>query len=189
MPDLNLGPAQERNRTPAILISIVVLAAIAAAIYYFSPRTPAQIQVQKVDLFAPHTETKAAKGGVHVLGTPGYAEDNLYVIVHVSLKNNLRLPLFLDSPAATLTTADGTVAATVVSPADAPRLEQSFPALTPLAPNPIGGGSEIAPRATADGSIILLFSTLTDAAWKSKKSATLTINLTHYGPQQTIDLP
>src|SRR5580693_6767872 len=122
MPDLNLGPAPERNRTPAILISIVALAAIAAAIYYFSPRTPAKIQVEKVDLFAPHTESKAEKGGMHILGTPAFAEDNLYVVVHVSIVNNLGLPLFLNSPEATLTMPEGTLAATIVNPSAVPAL-------------------------------------------------------------------
>jgi len=188
MPDLNLGPAPERNRTPAILISIVALAAVAAAIYYFSPRTPAKIQVEKVDLFAPHTESKAAKGGVHILGTPAFAEDNLYVVVHVSIVNNLSLPIFLNTPEATLTTPEGSIAATVVSPSAVPALEQSFPALSTLAVHPIGSESEIASRATLEGSIILFFPTLTDAAWKTKKSATLTLNFAHQGPQ-TIDLP
>jgi hypothetical protein len=185
---LNLGPAPERNRTPAILISVLVLAAIAAAIYHFSPRTPAQIQVVKVDLFAPHTETKAAKGGIHVLGTPSFSEDNLYVVVHVSIENNLRRTLYLDSPEAMLTLPGGTTAATVINPADVPRLEQSFPALTPLAAHPVGDESEIAPRATIEGSIILLFPTLTDSAWKTRKSASLTVNL-HNLPPQTINLP
>jgi len=188
MPDLNLGPAPERNRTPAILISVAVLAAIAGAIYYFSPRTPSQVKLEKVDLFAAHTETKAAHGGVHVLGTPAYTEDNLYVVAHVSITNNLRQPLFLGAPDATLTTPDGILAATVVSPADAARLEQSFPELTPLAPNPVGSESEIAPRATLTGSIILLFPTLKQSDWQTKKSANLTLNFVHFGPQ-TIDLP
>jgi len=185
---LNLGPAPERSRTPAILIAVLVLAAIAAAIYYFSPRTPAQIQVVKVDIFAPHTETKAAKGGVHILGTPAFTEDNLYVVVHVSIENKLRRTLYLDSPEATLTLPEGTTSATVVNPADVLRLEQSFPALTPLASHPLGSESEIASRATVEGSIILLFPTLTESAWKTKKSATLTVNL-HNLPSQTITVP
>jgi hypothetical protein len=188
MSDLNLGPAPESNRTPAILISIGVLAAIAAAIYFFSPHTPSAIKVDKVDLFAPHTETKAAQGTLHLLGTPAFTEDNLYAVVHLSVENKLRLPLFLDTPEATLTTPEGVVAATVVSPADATRLEQSFPALTPLATNPIGSESQVEPRATLQGSVILLFPTLTESAWKTKKSATLTLNFHHYGPQM-IDLP
>ena len=187
MSDLNLGPAPERNRTPAILISIVVLAAIAAAIYHFSPRTAAQINVEKVDIFAPHTETKAAHGSLHVLGTPAFTEDNLYVVVHVSIVNKLHIPLFLDSPEATLAVPAGTTAATVISPSDTARLEQSFPDLTPLAPNPIGSGSQIAPGATLEGSIILLYPTLKQSDWQTKKSATLTINFARIGPQ-TVDV-
>jgi len=188
MSDLNLGPAPERNRTPAIIISIVVLAAVAAAIYYFSPRTPAQVQVEKADIFAPHTETKAARGSMHVLGTPSFTEDNLYVVVHVSITNKLRIPLYLTSPEATLTLPEGITAATVVNPSDVSRLEQSFPELTTLADHPLGSGSEIAPRETQRGSIILLFPTLTDAAWKTKKSASLTVNL-HNLPAQNITIP
>jgi len=188
MPDLNLGPAPERSRTPAILISFVLLALVAAAIYHFSPRKAADIRMEKVDLFAPHTETKAAKGGTHILGTPSYTEDNLYVVVHLSIENKLSLPLFLDSPEATLTTAAGVSTATVVSPTDAVRLEQSFPDLTPLAANPIGYNSQIAPHGTLQGSIILLYPTLKQSDWQAKKSANLTLHFIHIGPQ-TIDLP
>jgi hypothetical protein len=188
MPDLNLGPAPERNRTPAILISIAALAAMAAAIFYFSPRNASQIHVEKIDLFAPHTETKASQGSTHVLGTPSFTEDNLYVVVHASIENKLGMPLFLDSPEATLTTPAGVIAATVVSPTDAARLEQSFPALTPLATNPIGSDSQIAPHAKLEGSIILLFPTLKQDDWQTKKSASLTLNFAHIGPQ-TITLP
>jgi hypothetical protein len=188
MSELNLGPVSERNRAPAIIISVVVLALIAAAVYYISPRTPAQIQVQKIDLFAPHTQSKAEQGSLHILGTPAFAEDNLYVVVHLSIENNLHQPLFLDPAEATLSMPEGVTAATVVSPADAPRLEQTFPALIPLANNPLGSGSEIAPRATQQGTVTLLFPTLTEAAWKSKKSATLTINFLRL-PPQTINLP
>jgi hypothetical protein len=188
MSALNLGPAPDRSRTPAILIAVLVLAAIAAVIYHFSPRTPAQVQVVKVDIFAPHTETQAAKGAIHVLGTPAYVEDNLYVVVHISIENKLRQTLFLESPTATLTLPEGTTPATVVNPTDFPRLAQSFPALTPLATHPLGEGSEVAPRATQDGSVVLLFSTLKQSDWQSKKSATLTINL-HNLPPQTITIP
>ena len=180
---LNLGPAPERNRTPAILISIAVLAAIAAAIYHFSPRNPTQVSVEKVDIFAPHTQSKASKGGVHILGTPSFAEDNLYVVVHVSIQNKLGLPITLEPPEATMTTPAGVVAATVVSPVDIARLEQSFPALTPLATHPIGIDSQIAPHGTLKGSIILLYSTLSQNDWQTKKSANLTINYLRVDPQ------
>ena len=183
MPDLNLGPAPERNRTPAILISIAVLAAIAAAIYHFSPRNPTQVSVEKVDIFAPHTQSKASQGGVHILGTPSFAEDNLYVVVHVSIQNKLGLPITLEPPEATMTTPAGVVAATVVSPVDIARLEQSFPALTPLATHPIGIDSQIAPHATLEGSIVLLYSTLSQTDWQTKKSANLTINYLRVDPQ------
>jgi hypothetical protein len=187
MPDLNLGPAPERNRTPAILISIAVLAIVAAAIYCFSPRHPTQVRVEKVDIFAPHTEVKAAKGGVHILGTPSYAEDNLYVVVHVSIENKLGLPITLEPPEAAMTTPAGVIAATIVSPVDVARLEQSFPELTPLATNPIGDDSQVAPHSTLEGSIILLYPTLRQTDWQTKKSASLTLNFLRI-ESQTVDL-
>jgi len=183
MPDLNLGPAPERNRTPAILASIAVLIIVAAAIYYFSPHHPTQVRVEKVDIFAPHTEVKAAKGGVHILGTPSYAEDNLYVVVHVSIENKLSLPITLEPPEATMTTPAGVIAATVVSPVDIARLEQSFPELTSMATHPIGIDSQIAPHGTLEGSIVLLYSTLSQKDWQTKKSANLTINYLRVDPQ------
>ena len=69
MADLSLAPAEERSYLKPILISVAVLAVVAAALFLLNPRGIADVTVTHVDLFAPHTEYKslAPKAGMHVL--------------------------------------------------------------------------------------------------------------------------
>ena len=184
---LNLGPAPERSRTPAILIALAVLTAIGVGLNFFIPHKPVEIQLQKVDLYAPHTELLAAKGGMHVLGTLGESEDDLYVVATVALVNKVSVSQYLDVPNGEFTSADGVMPATIISASDIPRLEQAFPAITPLAVHPLHDGDEITPAATLHGTVVLLFPHLNEAAWRTRKSATLTIRL-RSGDKETLTL-
>ena len=188
MSDLTLAPPPDRSPLRYVLIAAVVLAAIAAAIFYFNPHKTAEITVSKVDIFSPHTVFKATPGAVHIIGVPQAAEDDVYVIVHVSFTNKLRIPIFLDGTSAILTSADGTTLdATSVAPRDLPRLETTFPNLAALANHPLTDG-EISPGAVNEGAVVLLFPGITQASWHTKKLATLTFNLAQQSPQ-TVPLP
>jgi hypothetical protein len=194
MSELNLGPPSERNYVPVIVISAIVLAVVVVLLFVLNPRKTAEITVQKIDLYAPHTEFQQSPGAPHVLGTPASVEDDLYVLASLSMTDKLRFPIFLASYTATMTNADGsTVDATLVDPQQFPRLEQILPALTPLLSQPQIGQpirytDEIDPGPPHLAYVLLLFPQITEAQWRSKKSASITFSLRNQKPQ-TVELP
>jgi hypothetical protein len=197
MPDfeLHLAPPPDRNNpVPKFLIASLVMIVAGVAVFMLNPRKTVEISVQKVDLFAPHTEFKATPGENQIIGAPAASEDDLYVVATLRITDKLRLPIFLDSNSATMTTAEGaTVEATVISPHDLPRLEQTFPQVLPLvsppSAQPISFDDAVAPGATRLGSVVLLFPQISAKAWQTKKSATLTLNRAHDAAPQIVALP
>jgi hypothetical protein len=198
MADLSLAPAEQRSLLKPILIAVIALALIAFAVFWFNPRGVADVTVPHVDLFAPHTEFKSLtpKAGMHVLskdkvtGPIGAgAEDNLYVVATVHIDNKLRLPIFVSSVEATITTADGEQhPAAVVHASELPRLEQMFPNIATLAPHPINDSDPAPPKGQLEGQVVLLFATLTADDWHKKKAADLTLVPAHQDPI-TVKLP
>ena len=183
MPDLNLGPAPQTNPLKSILIAIVILAAIAAAVFYLNPRKTAELTISNVQLYAAHTATNSQSDGFRIVGQAAETDDDLYIVATVNLQNKLRLPIFIQSIDATYTTPDNTIMdAQALNPTDIARLEETFPALTPLISNPLSFDPAIDPGTTAKGTILLHFSGLTEKSWKARKSATLTVNLAHQNP-------
>jgi len=196
-PELHLAPPPDRNAlTPRLLIAGLIMLAIGAAVYFLNPRKTAELSVQKIDLFSPHTVFKEMPSASHIIGALPSSEDDVYVIATVRIIDKLRLPIFLNGNSATLTTASGqTVEATMVSPTDLPRLEQTFPQILPLvsppAAPPINFGAEeaVAPGATRIGTVVMLFPQTMAATWHSRKSATLTIELANDAAPLTVKLP
>ena len=183
MPDLNLGPAPQTSPLKSILIAIILLAAIATAVFYLNPRKTADLTVSNVQLYAAHTTTNSQQNGFHIVGQAAEIDNDLYVIATVNLQNKLRLPIFIQSIDATYTTTDNTFDTTkALSPTDVARLEETFPVLTPLMPNPLSFDPAIDPGSTAKGTVLFHFSGLTENSWKARKSATLTVNLAHQNP-------
>lgn len=195
MPDLQLAPPQDHNRLiPKLALAAVVTAAIAAAVYFLNPGRTAELKVQNVAIFAPHTVSNPAPGDGHVMGTPAESEDDVYVVATLAITDKLSVPLFLDSTSATMTTSSGgTLEATVVSPIDLPRLEETFPQITqlvsPPAAAPLRFENSIAPGATRISTVVLLFPQINEQAWRSKRSATVTIRMAHDTAHLTVPLP
>ncbi len=194
-PDLKLAPPADTNRLiPKLILAGVVMVVVGAAVYLLNPRKTAEITVQRTQLFAPHTEFKEMPGIGHIIGAPAVSEDDVYDVVTLSIADKLRLPIFLASNSATMTTAAGsTVEATVISPSDLPRLEQTFPQILPLvslpAAPPLQFQDAIAAGTTRVGTIVLLFPQTSEKDWRAKKSATLTVYLAHDAAPIPIALP
>jgi hypothetical protein len=183
MPDLNLGPAEERSYLPAILVATAVLIVIGIAVFFLNPRKTADISVAKVDLYAPHTEFQSTPGGSQIVGQGPSTEDDLYAVVTVRVTDDLRLPLFVDGTSVTMTAPDGSQTEAIGVPStDYARLEQTFPQLTPLLTEPFTYGQQIDPKQTAEGRVLVLFSNTNEATWKARKSATITLNLRNQSP-------
>jgi hypothetical protein len=197
MPDseLQIAPPDDRNNpVPKFVIASLVMIVVGVAVYLLNPRKTMAIAVQKVDLYAPHTELKATPGDSKIIGAPASAEDDLYVVATLGITDKLRLPIFVDSYSATVITAEGaSVEATIISPSYLPRLEGTFPEILPLvrppAAQPINFDDAVAPGATRVGTVVLFFPQISAKAWQTKKSATLTLNLEHDAASQTVALP
>jgi hypothetical protein len=186
--DLKLAPEPEHGVMPAISIAVLVLVVVAVVVFLVNPRETAVLKVDKVQLYAPHTDVKADKHATkEILANMG--EDDLYVVATVTMTDKLRLPIFITDTTLTLTSADGSaLQATGVSPKYYQQIEASFPPLTPMLGPPIYDGDELEPGSTRTGNVLMLFPGLTEAAWTHRKSAVLTINLRNQAPQ-SITLP
>jgi hypothetical protein len=184
-PELKLVADPEPG-SPAkkFIVAGVIMLVVAVAVFVFNPWKTAEFTITKAEVYAPHTEFQQLKGGMHVLSGAPAAEDDLYIVATVRIVDKLRLPLFINDCTALLLNRDGTqLNATAISSRDLARLEQTFPALAPMAQHPLDEKTPIAPGETREGTIVLQFPGLTAAAWNAKKSASLTLNLTHQGPQ------
>jgi hypothetical protein len=186
-PDLQIvSPLDQNNPVPVV---------IGVAVYMFNPRKTGELSVQKVALFAPHTEMSAMPGGENqVIGVAPSSEDDLYVVATVKITDKLRLPIFVDSYSATLTNADGgTVEATIIAGPLLPRLGETFPQILPMVnppeAKPILFDDAIAPGDTRVGTVVLLFPQASEKVWREKKSAVLTVGLAHNASSLTAPLP
>lgn len=194
-PDLKLASPTDNNRLiPKLMIATVVMVVIGVAVYFLNPRKTAQITVQKTQIFAPHTEFRAAPGGGQLIGAPASTEDDVYLVATLSIEDKLRLPIYLTNISATMTTQDGSaLEATVVSPLDLARLEETFPQILPLvsppAAPPLQFQAAISAGATRVGTVVLLFPQTSQQQWQAKKSATLTVHLAHDAAPIEVALP
>jgi hypothetical protein len=181
--------ASEKAKNPILLILLAIgfLYAFVALFSYMETRTTAKITIPKVEIFAPHTTFAEDTGRIHEIGQAAHTEDDLYVAATLHLKNNINFPLLIDTIQPLYTDSTGaTLEGQTISHNDLPRLEETFPALTPMLPSTFP--LEIKPNATADGAILLHFPGLTADKWKARKSTTITLNFLHQ-PPITIPIP
>ena len=193
--DLQIAPPPDRNNpVPKFLIAALVMVVVGVGVFMLNPRKTAEISVEHVDIFAPHTELNAVPGDNQIIGAPASAEDDLYVVATVKIKDTLRLPIFVDSYSATLTTAEGaTKDATIIAGNNVPRLAETFPQILPLVSPPVAPqinfDDSVGPGKTRVGTVLLLFPQISATGWKAKKSATLTFTLAHDAAPITVALP
>jgi len=194
-PDLQLAPPIDGNRLiPKLIIAGMVMTVIGAAVYLLNPSKTAQITVQKTAVFAPHTEFRQAPSSSHLIGAAPESENDVYVVATLRIEDKLRLPLFLSSISSTMTKDEGTTLdATVISPLDLPRLEQTFPQITPLvtapAPPPLQFEDAITPGTARVGTVVLLFPQISEKQWRARKSSTLTVQFAHDAAPINVALP
>ena len=187
MADLSFSQAPRRNLLAPILLSVLVLALAGYLIWRFTPHRTADLSVTSTAVFPVHL---VFKGDTIVVGRD-QVEDDVYVLVTVRLKNELRLPLFLKDFNGSLIHADTLPLTTsAVQKADIATLYQTFPALEKLAAKqakPLDRETRIDPGQTVDGTVMLHFP-ITPDVWDTRQDATLTIDLYHQ-PSLTLTVP
>jgi hypothetical protein len=189
MTELNLGPAPESSPLKSILIAAAVLIAVAAAVFYLNPRKTAELTITKTALYAMQTSANAKPSVGGIVGQPVATDNDFYVVVTLRIENKLRLPIFINGINAAYTPPDGTpIAVQAMRATDVPRVEEIFPAIKSLMTNPLTFDNGIDPKSATEGTVLLQFPGVTEAAWKSRKTATLTVDLAHQDAQ-TITIP
>jgi hypothetical protein len=191
MPELNLGPPRSRSPIKSIFISVVSLVAAAAAVFYFNPRTTAELTVTHVQIYVAHSETKAMKSDPekHIMGAAVDKQQDLYVLLTVKLTDKLRLPLFIKDETAVLTAPDHSILeASAIQLSEFNNIYTVFPAVQKLASAPLARDTQVSPGQSAEGMVLLHFPGAKEENWTNRQSATLTLDLFHQSPQ-TVTIP
>jgi len=185
MSDLTFSQPERRNfLIPALVVAVIVAVAV-ALIYFFLPHRVADLTVTHVADLPTHTVFAT---GSKVVGAQDESQDDFYVLATVRIDDRLKVPLFINDITGTLTTQDGTdLTTSAVEKGDIPAVYMAFPALKPLAGPPLLRESEILPGDSAEGMVLLHYSA-TEAAWKQRKAASVTIDFYHQGPL-TVAIP
>lgn len=170
-----------RNLLAPVLIAFLLLGVAIALVIGITPRKTADLAIVRTVVFPTHTVFKSEST---VVGSD-QAQDDLYVLTTLRVTDGLRLPLFLKDFTATLTTGDGQeITTSAVEKDDFSNLYTSFPALKPLASEPLLRETMISPGQSAEGMILLHFP-VTQTVWDHRRTAFLNVDLYHQG-QQTV---
>ncbi len=178
MPDLTFAQPARRNLLAPVLIAFVLLGVVIALVVRYTPHKTADIAITGNAVYPAHTDFKSDT----ILVGRDHGQDDLYVLATLRIDDRLNLPLFLKDFTATLVTAEGEeIHTSAVEKQDIPNLFVTFPALEKLASPPLLRETLIAPGQSAEGMVLLHFP-VTEAAWNTRKSAILTVDLYHQGP-------
>lgn len=188
MTDLAFSQPDRRNFLVPILIVTVLVAGVFTLVYLFTPHRMVDARVTHVGVQGKHfTYAGPTIGGVRVVGGDS-SEDDLYVLVAVRVHDDLKLPLFIKDLTGMLTTQDGTgLTTSAVEKNDLGSVYEAFPSIKSISGPPLLRETEIAPGATAEGTVMLHYPA-TEAMWKQRKSAAVTIEFYHQDPI-TVPIP
>lgn len=189
MPTPSFAQPASRNLALPILIAVLVLGVGAALAYHFIPRSEASATITGVLVHPIKTTFKqeAQNNGFKVMKQKEVSEFDLYIIPTVRIDDHLSIPLFLKDFTVTLTTPDGELHASAIEQSDLPTVYNAFPDIKPLMPTPLLRESSVAPKQSAEGTLLLQFP-IPQSTWDTRQSATLTIDFYHQ-PSLTIPFP
>jgi hypothetical protein len=180
--DLKFAQSARSNLLAPVLLAFLILGITLALAIRYTPHRTADLTITRTIVYPAHT---VFKGNSIVVGHDS-AQDDLYVLTTLRIDDRLRLPLFLKDFTATLTPADGEeVTTSAVEKQDLENVYTSFPALRPLATEPLLRETMISPGQSAEGMILLHFP-VTQDVWDRRRSAILNVDLYHQGEQQIL---
>ena len=181
MSEPTFAPPERRSLLIPILIAVAILACGVLYARHLSPETPVTVEALHTSILPTttvfHTDTI-------VIG-PNETNSTLLVVSTIRLKNERRVPVYLDDFSLTLTDATGAqLTAKALQKDEIPNLELSFPALKPLAGTPILRETSIDPGKTAEGTVIFSLP-VNEALWTKRQSAVVQVDLYHQNPITT----
>ena len=179
MSDLKFAQPARSNLLAPVLLAFLILGITLALAIRFTPHKTADLDIVHTTVYPAHTVFK----GESILVGHDQARDDLYVLTTLRVTDGLSLPLFLKDFTATLTTGDGEeITTSAVEKDDIPSVYSAFPALKPLASEPLLRETMINPGQSAQGMILLHFP-VTQQVWDHRRTAVLNVDLYHQGQQ------
>jgi hypothetical protein len=167
-----------RNLLAPVLIAFLLLGMAVALLVRYTPHSIAEVKVVRTAVYPAHTVFKSDT----ILVGRDRSQDDLYVLVTVSMTDRLNLPIFIKDFTGTIVSSDGTqVSGTAAQKNDLENLYTTFPAIRSLSSSPLLRETLIDPGASVDGMVLLHFPVSADT-WNHRRSATLNIDLYHQGP-------
>ncbi|NYF90839.1 hypothetical protein RBB79_14570 [Tunturiibacter empetritectus] len=177
--DLKFAQPARSNLLAPVLLAFLILGITLALVMRFTPHKTADLDILHTNVYSAHTVFK----GESILVGHDRGQDDLYVLTTLRITDGLRLPLFLKDFTATLTTGDGEeITTSAVEKDDLPSVLSAFPALKPLASEPLLRETMINPGQSAEGMIILHFP-ISQEVWDHRRTAALNVDLYHQGLQ------
>jgi hypothetical protein len=180
--DLKFAQPARRNLLAPVLLAFLILGIVLALVLRFTPHKTADLTITRTTVYPIHTVFKSDT----IVVANQHAEDDLYVLTTLRIDDRLHLPLFLKDFTATLTTAEGEeITTSAIEQRDLDNVYTSFPALKPLASEPLLRDTMISPGQSAEGMILLRFP-VTKEVWDHRRTAVLNIDLYHQGEQEVL---
>jgi hypothetical protein len=182
VPDPKFAQPARRNLLVPVLLAFLILGIVLALLLRFTPHRTADLTITRTTIYPTHTVFKSDS----IIVANQRAEDVLYVLTTLRIDDRLHLPLFLKDFTATLTTAEGEeITTSAVEKPDLENVYTSFPALKPLASEPLLRDTMISPGQSAEGMLLLHFP-VTKEVWDHRRTAMLNVDLYHQGQQEVL---
>jgi hypothetical protein len=180
--DLKFAQSARHNLLAPVLLAFLVLGIVLAMVLRFTPHKTADLTITRTIVCPIHTVFQSDT----MVVANQHTEDDLYVLTTLRIDDRLHLPLFLKDFTATLTTAEGEqITTSAVEKQDLDNVYTSFPALRPLASEPLLRETMISPGQSAEGMILLRFP-VTKEVWDHRRTTMLNVDLYHQGEQQVL---
>jgi hypothetical protein len=180
--DLKFAQPARRNLLVPVLLAFLILGIVLALVLKFTPHKTADLAITRTAIYPAHTVFRSES----IIVANQHAEDDLYVLTTLRIDDRLHLPLFLKDFTATLTTAEGEeITTSAVEKQDLDNVYTSFPALKPLASEPLLRETMISPGRSAEGMVLLHFP-VTKEIWDHRRTAVLNVDLYHQGEQEVL---
>jgi hypothetical protein len=180
--DLKFAQPARRNLLAPVLLAFLILGIVLALLLRFTPHRTADLNIIRTTIYPTHTVFKSDS----IVVANQHTDDTLYVLTTLRIDDGLHLPLFLKDFTATLTTGEGEeITTSAVEKLDLDNVYTSFPALKPLASEPLLRDTMISPGQSAEGMILLHFP-VTKEVWDHRREAVLNVDLYHQGQQEVL---
>ncbi|MCU1253646.1 MAG: hypothetical protein JWQ49_6675 [Edaphobacter sp.] len=180
--DLKFAQPARRNLLAPVLLAFLILGIVLALLLRFTPRRTPDLTILRTTIYPTHTVFKSDS----IVVANQHTDDTLYIITTLRIDDRLHLPLFLKDFTATLITGEGEeITTSAVEKLDLDNVYTSFPALKPLASEPLLRDTMIGPGQSAEGMILLHFP-VTKEVWDHRRKAVLNVDLYHQGEQEVL---